>query len=413
MKLRTGEPLWLATRPAPLRTRRLQGTITCDVAVIGAGITGALVANALLGAKLNVVVIDKREAGLGSTVASTGLLLYQPDASIEEISRRHSRRTARRVYELGRQAIHELGALVRTLPRRGGWRARHTLYVASKPRDRTFLRREARRTATIGFPVALLSSADLNRRYGLRFPAALEAPGAAEVHALALNRAVLRKCQRNPRFQLLHGRARSVREQHGQVRLTVGDGGEVRARYVIVAAGYESRQFVRSPLVAMHSTYVIASKPFPPTKLKPLRCLMWETARPYFYLRTTADHRIVFGGLDDPFATPSRRARRLPAKTRRLENLFAAMYPNLAFRAEYAWSGAFADTTDGLPCIGPARPGAHVLYALGYGGNGITFSQIAAKILRDLCLGRPNADAALFGFHRMPSKRSSTTPRRR
>ena len=128
---------------------------------------------------------------------------------------------------------------------------------------------------------------------------------------------------------------------------------------------------------------------------------MWETARPYFYLRTTADHRIVFGGADEPFANPSRRDRQLHAKTRRLERRFAALFPELAFRADYAWTGTFAETSDGLPLIGPARPGSRVLHALGYGGNGITFSQIAARILRDHCLERPNRDAALFAFDRM------------
>jgi glycine/D-amino acid oxidase-like deaminating enzyme len=37
---------------------------------------------------------------------------------------------------------------------------------------------------------------------------------------------------------------------------------------------------------------------------------------------------------------------------------------------------------------------------MGYGGNGITFSQIAARLVVDLFLGRPNDDAAVFRFGR-------------
>jgi glycine/D-amino acid oxidase-like deaminating enzyme len=37
---------------------------------------------------------------------------------------------------------------------------------------------------------------------------------------------------------------------------------------------------------------------------------------------------------------------------------------------------------------------------MGYGGNGITFSIVAARILTDLIVGRPNADAELFRFQR-------------
>ena len=126
-----------------------------------------------------------------------------------------------------------------------------------------------------------------------------------------------------------------------------------------------------------------------------------ETARPYFYLRTSKDHRIIFGGADEPFDTDSGRTRKLRRKTRELEQKFATLFPQLAFEADFAWSGTFAETTDGLPCIGPAKPGSRVLYALGYGGNGITFSQIAARLLRDACLGKSNADADLFRFQRL------------
>jgi glycine/D-amino acid oxidase-like deaminating enzyme len=128
---------------------------------------------------------------------------------------------------------------------------------------------------------------------------------------------------------------------------------------------------------------------------------MWETARPYFYLRTTADHRIVFGGADEPFDTDSGRARKLKRKVRELQTQFASLFPSLAFEADYAWSGTFAETTDGLPCIGPAKRGSRVLFALGYGGNGITFSQIAARFLRDACTGKKNVDAELFRFQRL------------
>jgi glycine/D-amino acid oxidase-like deaminating enzyme len=131
---------------------------------------------------------------------------------------------------------------------------------------------------------------------------------------------------------------------------------------------------------------------------------MWNTARPYFYLRTTSDHRIVFGGCDEPFADPARRDKKLGEKTRQLEKQFADLFPALAFRGEFAWTGTFAETRDGLPCIGSAYTGSRIFYALGYGGNGITFSQIAARILRDLCLEKSNLDAALFRFDRFGHK---------
>ena len=66
----------------------------------------------------------------------------------------------------------------------------------------------------------------------------------------------------------------------------------------------------------------------------------------------------------------------------------------------YAWSGTFGETEDGLAYIGetPELPG--VYFTLGYGGNGMTYSVIAAELIRDAFLGRPNPDAAIFSFER-------------
>lgn len=405
MKLRTGKPLWLS-QVTPLRRTRLSGLHTCDVAIIGAGITGALVAHQLLNAGLSVAMLDKRQAGFGSTAASTGLLLYQPDSSIGDLTRQHDQYTAQRVYELGRKAIRELGALVRHLHLDCGWDSKRTLYVASDPAGAALLKAEAKRTARIGFAAEVLSRERLRERYQIEFPAALAAAGSAQVNAFSLTRGVLRHAQQNSEFRLFQStRVSSLRENRETITLRTQTGARVVSRHVVVAAGYESRRFVRSNLIRLYSTYVIASKPFPADRLRPIRDLMWETARPYFYLRTSADHRIIFGGHDEPFDTDSGRMRKLNRQTRRLEEQFALMFPDLAFKADYAWSGTFADTVDGLPCIGRKRAESRVFYALGYGGNGITFSQIAARILRDACLGQKNADTELFAFDRAPKAR--------
>ena len=60
----------------------------------------------------------------------------------------------------------------------------------------------------------------------------------------------------------------------------------------------------------------------------------------------------------------------------------------------------FGETKDGLAFIGQIRQMPRCYFALGFGGNGITYSVIAAEIIRDALLQRPNADARLFRFDR-------------
>jgi glycine/D-amino acid oxidase-like deaminating enzyme len=81
---------------------------------------------------------------------------------------------------------------------------------------------------------------------------------------------------------------------------------------------------------------------------------------------------------------------------------FRQLFPKIPIEVAYSWAGTFAQTADGLPFIGPQVGGQNVWMALGYGGNGITFSLLAAEIIRDGILGRGNPDAELFGFNRTP-----------
>jgi glycine/D-amino acid oxidase-like deaminating enzyme len=66
----------------------------------------------------------------------------------------------------------------------------------------------------------------------------------------------------------------------------------------------------------------------------------------------------------------------------------------------HAHGGTFGKTKDGLAYVGQTPEFPHAYFALGYGGNGITFRVIAAKIITDLHLGRPNLDAYIFRFER-------------
>ena len=72
MELRTGEPYWpikngLLHSYPPVRSDQ-----SAEVVVLGAGITGALVARALALEGADVLVVDRHDVGIGSSAASTG-----------------------------------------------------------------------------------------------------------------------------------------------------------------------------------------------------------------------------------------------------------------------------------------------------------------------------------------------------
>ena len=182
--------------------------------------------------------------------------------------------------------------------------------------------------------------------------------------------------------------------------------GTVRSAWAIVATGFATPAF--TPLTSrftMATTYVIATDPIAArarSRMGEAPVMFWDDARPYHYFRWTDDTRVLFGGEDRPVPRSSRLRRAALVKgAAALERKLRELYPGIeSIRIDRAWEGLFATTPDGLPYIGPHRRFPRQLFALGYGGNGMTFAFLAARILLRHVLGRPKAGDAIFGFSR-------------
>lgn len=179
-------------------------------------------------------------------------------------------------------------------------------------------------------------------------------------------------------------------------------GWEIDARYIVVACGYESRKYLPKQVEVgdMNASYAIVSMPYEKLDFWEDNALIWETKMPYIYMRTTRDNRILVGGWDEPFHDPERRDELIEEKQFRLEQDFKRLFPEVPFTTDFAWAGTFGETEDGLPFIGQ-YDNDRVQFALGYGGNGITFSLIAADIICEAVQGRKHPDAKIFSFDRL------------
>ena len=108
----------------------------------------------------------------------------------------------------------------------------------------------------------------------------------------------------------------------------------------------------------------------------------------------------MIGGRDESYYNPVKRDKLIKIKSKQLTNDFNRLFPDVSFKPEFRWTGTFGSTKDGLPFIGTLGKQSNIYYALGFGGNGITFSVIAAQIIIDLIQGKANPDASVFSFDR-------------
>jgi glycine/D-amino acid oxidase-like deaminating enzyme len=368
--------------------------------VVGAGISGALIASKLANEGRHVTIIDSRDVARGSTAASTAMLSYEADVNLVELIRIHGKRRAVRAYQAGIEAIDEIEAVTHTLDDSCDFKRRRSLYLASSRADVKMLQREFRSRLTNGFKVEFLDRHDIERMFALDSPGAVLNEIAAEVNPLKLTLALIRHAQSNG--AQIYGQTRATRYQRSgkDCVLTTEDGFRVSAKHLVFATGYETQQFLQQKTVRLVSSYAIATSPISDLPAGYEHPVIWESARPYFYVRTTADNRLVAGGEDVEFQDDRRRDALLPGKTKTLETKLRRMFPRLKWKRAAAWTGTFGESEDGLPYIGPHPKYPGALFALGYGGNGITFSAIASRIIADMVAGRRNRDARIFRFER-------------
>jgi glycine/D-amino acid oxidase-like deaminating enzyme len=381
----------------------LEENVDCDVAIIGGGISGALIASLLTTAGLAVVLLDCREVAHGSTAGNTGLILYELDVMLHRLVRRIGRVKAERAYLRCCDAVTGLERLIRRTRIECGFERKGSLYVAATADHVPRLAREFEARRAAGLDVEWWPRRRIAAESSLPHRAAILSRKAAQMDAYRFTYGLLLAAQRNGARIYDRTEVKRWVARRRDAELFTARGSRVRARHLVVATGYESETFLPTRIGALHSTYALASEPISRGEFVGWpadQCLLWDNGNPYFYLRTTADQRAIIGGYDENFYGPDARDRLLPAKVRALKRRFRQFFPDIALEVATAWAGTFGVTTDGLPFIGQHPEVPHAWFALGFGGNGTTFSFIAAEIIREALLGRVDPDAALFGFNR-------------
>ncbi|QNI02788.1 FAD-binding oxidoreductase [Halomonas sp. SH5A2] len=402
MDLKSGYPFWAVKNGLMVTFPQLDADLTCDVVVMGAGITGALIADELARHGHDVVVIDQRDVCWGSTSASTALLQYEIDTHATELARRYDDATALLAYQSSLNAISEIEELARKVGD-VDFATGESLYYASKPADHSSLIDEFAWRKQNGFPVRWLSRAALKDEYGLKAPAAILSTVAARVDPYRLASRLLERIQKKGARVFDRTEVTSMTATANSVELITDRGMSITAKHTVVANGYESQHWLHETVAKNLSSYAYITDPVDPDELRWLAdTMVWESSRPYIYLRSTGDGRLLVGGEDDNHDIPARRDRRVNRKAAKLQRKVARLFPNLNAQPAFAWAGTFAETSDGLPLFGKhSQHGPRVLFALAYGGNGITYSMLGAGLLRAQIEERPHPLTELFAFSRL------------
>lgn len=369
-----------------------------DTVIIGAGVCGALMAEALSDGKKSMLIIDRRMPIAGSTLASTALIQHELDTPLFKMANELGSERAERVWHRSATAVERLISMIGRLGLDCGLQRKKTLYLAGEDMDAEAMATESQARNLTGLRSQYLSHDCLISQFGIDRPAALLSSMSASINPVQLTAGLLREvCHRGAEI-VGQTEIIDVRRSGGRIHLLTSEGDFISAGHVIFCTGYEFPEALVNPTHTIASTWAITTRPGLNIPRWLDQHILWEASDPYLYIRTTSDGRIMAGGEDEDdvhaFHSPEKHEHKSHIIAEKLSSLLGIDVGEPAFR----WSGAFGKTPMGLPYIGEIPDMPQVYAVMGFGGNGMTFGQIAADLLKAEIGGRRDPDAELFSF---------------
>jgi glycine/D-amino acid oxidase-like deaminating enzyme len=364
------------SQPAPF-----SGSLSCDVVIIGSGITGTLIAYFLTQEGFSVAMFDDDWGG-SATMLTTAFLIETIDTSTTELISLYGQEKAALVLESHRRAIDAYQELITNEHIECDFMRVPFYLYANTGSETKEVEEEKSALRELGVDTT-------DTPIPLPHAACIELPHQAKFQPLSFTRHLQEKAERQgARFYSSHIEL----SEDGTLS---AHGGAIEAKHVVMATHYPDAQPARLFFKkARYMTFVIEY--FIPKGSLP-EGLYEDTEVPYHYLRVDAhgdDMRVLIGGED-------RRADiKIPIEKHfeALQTYAHQILPRIT-RKGMQWYGPIIESGDGLAFIGQIKEDGP-FYVTGHSGNGMTHAMIAAQIYIDQLQGRLNPYAELYAANR-------------
>jgi glycine/D-amino acid oxidase-like deaminating enzyme/nitrite reductase/ring-hydroxylating ferredoxin subunit len=394
-----GRSFWLATTPET-DYPALADSVSVDVAVVGAGITGITAAILLKEAGKTVAVIDSKRIVQGATGYTTAKVTAGHGASYTKIRKAFGENGIRSYARANEAALDWIAKLVEA-NRIDCDFERKTNYVYAESEDEVAqLRQEAEVERQAGLASRLVDETPLP------FPvaAALRLENQAQFHPRKYLLALAATIPGDGSYVFENSRVHKVK--HGEPCEVIADNGVVRATDVVLATHLpilDSGLFFTKAYP--HRSYAVAA---PIASAPDPEGMYINSGTPTRSVRTLRDgDRVLIqvGGNGHKVGEEED----TPARYDQLEEFLHEHWPG-AGTVEHRWSTQDYMAHDHVPYVGRLRRRSKHLYAAtGYSKWGMTNGTVAAMILSDSILRRRNSWAALYDSKRLVRRSALTS----
>ncbi len=375
----------------------LQNDISCDVAVIGGGITGVTAAYLLSKAGKKVVLIEKREIRGEATAHTTAFLTHVIDTDLHDLVNIFGKETAKGVWDSHAQAINEIEKIIQEEKIDCEFVRCPNYIFAVTQKGNEDLITDTEIANEIGFKV----THHKDNKHPFKNEGYVRVPDQAKFHPLKYLFALQKIAEDKGALFFEQTCAEEIIQQENSSVLVKTESGSISAQHVVIAT-YDPFNHPKE-LFAHKGPYVsyIVDIEFPKGVLE--EGTYEDTHNPYNYFRIDPQEkydRMILGGADHREEIKMDPERNFNA----LRDYFKTMFPDIAYKEVNKWYGPILEPLDGLAYIGrfnEKKP--NQLVAMGFSGNGMTYSMISAMMFRDMIEGKKNRWEDIYDPRRIPT----------
>jgi gamma-glutamylputrescine oxidase len=381
--------LWQETGSERPSFGQLSGDRLYDVAIIGGGYTGLTTARYLARRGLSSVVLEASQIGWGASGRNGGVVSGKFRLAFSEIATRFGIDTARRMHDIGIEAIDHVGELVEDYGiAAADYRPTGSLRCAHNEVSLAGLKKETEwlHHALGDRACSLLSAEGMAVETGSRdFVGGMLNTHGGVIHPLNFARGIAAGLKNSGIEIFEKTPVLALRQDGSGVRLET-TGGTVTAKQAVIATNSYSdltpaTSAVRQAIIPFRSA-MIATEPLrgkDGAHLLSEGRSYTETRRMMRWFRKVGD-RLLYGGRGAFGRDDSESA------FAALHKAMVRQFPELGGTAiTHRWSGLVAMTMDSIPHVG--RLDDRVTYAVGYNGTGVALASSIGKHVAALVAG--------------------------
>ncbi len=383
----------------------LNENINCDVLIIGAGVSGAITAYYMAEEGYNVVIVDKNIVGYGSTSANVGILDVSLGMETNKLSKIIGEKKTKKCFELMLDSINEIEKITNKLSNKNniGFRKTNSIYYTDKYMNKNSIVKEYNSRINLGIGSKFLNENNiLDLRYGLQIE-----NGSAVMNVYEFTKEIISYISKNDNVKVYeHTEINDIKSKEEYVIATTSNNFKIKANKAIITEGAEVVKYFPDIPIELYKTYNIVTEGIDSLKNYDVNFTARDMETPFNYIRFTDDNRIVFGGQISKVTEKEllNTAISKGLSNNRYKKLFKTMQENFSglkdITIRYCFNSVFAETKDTLPLIDELPGMSNVYCNLSYGINGILFSVIGAKMLKEINREYYARDMHMFGIKR-------------